>query len=149
MAVQKKIDTTNNIEDVLAERINLLKHKPSKYDKSQMRTPLIDKVLGKKYDGPKRPREEVMLLDPNITDETVRNKLLSCHSYTTNVKIENKNLQHIERALKLMAEELEATPEMLDIMKKTTMSPKTYHILAFLSNAEVWFRYGHERITRE
>ena len=148
VAIQKKIDTTNNINDVLAERLIMIKYKPSRYDQSQIETPLINKVIGKKYDGAKRAKEEEMILDTSITDNSVRNELLSCHSYTICTKIEEKYYKYIEKVLEILSDKLEATPEILEIMNKLTEKKKTYHILGFLSNASIWFRYGYDRNIR-
>lgn len=146
VAVQRKIETTYNAEDVLVKQLDTLGKKPSRFDKGQMGTSLVDRVIGRKYDAPKRPREEEMIMDPGITDKNVRDKLKACHSYTITLKADEANYNVFDKILTTLSKDLKATKKVTDMLETISQPNKTFHLLAFISNAEVWMRYGYERI---
>lgn len=147
VATQTACTRTLLIEDVLTKELNELKKSPIQYDSLQMQTPLVLKILGKKYDGLKTPREKDMLIDVSILHKETRVKLQECHSYVVRTELDDPTLTAFDEVFSNLANNSEASPNILEILKNASTLTKKFHLLGFLSNANAWLRYGYNFIS--
>lgn len=145
VAVRLKCDITNNEDEVITRLATSKDLKISRYDSCQIKTTAFQRIIGKKYDGQKREREEEMRMDTNIINKEVREAIYECHSYMIKTMLSEDVLRVIETVFKTMSETLEAKQDLVDLLETVSKATKTYHILGFLSNAQMWFRYGYDK----
>lgn len=145
VATQLRCETTEKIEDVQTEMLNSLDKKPSRYDNNQISTSLFQRMIGNKYIGPIKEREREMVLSPSITNEDVRKGILDCHSYAIKTSLSEDYKNELKKVFKILSNTFEANSEITEILEGISVATKSYHLIGYLSNADMWFRYGYKR----
>lgn len=146
--VQSFCEVTNDIKEAMAKELNSNQAPPSRYDTSKTQTSLIDRMLGKKDDGPKRPKEMDMMLDTSILNDEIKNKILECHSYVINAALSDEHLTVFDTIFTQLSDKLEPSDTMIKMLEEISVPKRKYHLLAFLPNSNNWFRYGYNALSR-
>lgn len=149
VAVHSQCSLTEDVNQVIVIEKEALPSIPTKYDKDQMTTPCIPKIIGPKYYMPYQQNENEIILDPSITDPIVRQRLQECYLYSIDTELEQNIKEAIEKVYALIKEKLEVAPEIINILQNVSATRKSFHLLAFLSNANIWLRYGPSKTNKE
>lgn len=145
VVTQYQCRVTTKEEDVFITTVNDNKTKVTPYNDITEKTEQIEKTIGSKYNAAKRDKEAEFLLDTSIVDKIVRNRLESSHSYMVDARIKDDHYMEFDKIFKILAKNMEPTKEVIEILQNLANTNRTYHLLAFLSNANIWFRLGYNK----
>ena len=146
ISVQCACEVTNDISEVSAKETNPNISPPSKYDTANIQTSLISRMLGKKYNKPKKLGDMEMLLDTSIVNSEAKKRLLECHSYVISANISDEHLIVFDKVFSQLSDNLEPNESIVEMLQDISTPKKKYHLLGFITNSNVWFRYGYSGI---